>query len=200
MDESLDKFLYMRGADAIEQYEGYFQYLYEIVELNGYSGRYRCLLRVMHETMFYNPIERDKNRMNDVYDLLREPYNETVDIYEMMVPNHYEPSVLEVLIALCVRLIDMIGDDNEYRLDVPELFWELVLNMCLLYFDDTEFEYNGDSADCEVRHRLNDFVLRTYAPDGTDGGAFPVLETRLDMRKTELWYQAMEYFNVFYPV
>lgn len=63
-----------------------------------------------------------------------------------------------------------------------EWFWDMIVNLGLDRMDDWGFDY--DSFDETMERLLN----RKYDKNGY-GGLFYIEGTRIDMRKTEIWYQ-----------
>ena len=139
------------------------------------------LLRKLHKTEFVWTISGDDNRAEDGKELRRE------FIFQAEIPDNPEwrlvigCSVLEMLIAFARRA--------EFQTDesAPLWFWEFLSNLGLDGFSDQkgmEEEY--------VDLVLEDFIWRTYSPDG-EGGMFPIRNPSSDQREVEIWYQFCEY-------
>ena len=126
----------------------------------------------------------DKNRAGDGKALTERYVRETESISSFFdVPC----SVLEMMIALCIRLETHILYNPEDNSHVRWLFWEMIRSLDLNNMDDENFN--------EVQASICIFSMleHTYRPDGK-GGLFTVPGSK-DMREKEIWYQAMEWIN-----
>lgn len=105
-------------------------------------------------------------------------------------------SVLEMLVALAIRMEDILHVPNEpSKVDV--WFWEFIDNLELDVFKDRD-RYQDEKALANSR-KLDMFMSRTYHPDGR-GGLFPLKRPETDQRNVEIWYQMMSYLNENYPL
>jgi hypothetical protein len=89
--------------------------------------------------------------------------------------------VLEMLIAFA-RRAEFETEDQVYV-----WFWEFLRNLGL---DECSDQKGFD--DEYVSLVLEDLVWRTYSPNG-NGGLFPIVDSHLDQRGIEIWYQFCEY-------
>jgi len=145
------------------------------------ESTYWNLFRKLHKTEFVWMMSGDDNRAEDGKELRRE------FILMAEVPDDPEwrlvvgCSVLEMLIAFARRA--------EFQTDDPAhiWFWEFLTNLGL----DTFSDQNGFEEDF-VDLVLEDFIWRTYSPDG-NGGLFPIQNPSTDQRQVEIWYQFVEY-------
>lgn len=172
----------------------YFDWMYSLV-CNKYSKlSYRKLLRFLHSIEFTYIICRDKNRamdgINFRYHFGRENgySNETIDEY---LDTKSRPcSILEMMIALAVRIEDQFMDDYSFGNRTGQWFWNMIVNLGLGNMCDNRFdlEYSEDV--------ISRFLKRQYSPNG-EGGLFVLKSPPEDMRDIEIWYQAMWYLNEF---
>lgn len=92
-----------------------------------------------------------------------------------------EATVLEVLVALCVRLEhDILGEPgNEH----PERwFWEMIKN----------FGITEDTSEHDIYEIIDNWMEGNYGEDGS-GGPFVLHEYDFDVRELGLWDQAQHY-------
>lgn len=190
--------------------EKYFHYLKSLVGRFGIMFDHERLLRNMHGVYFHNVVELDKNRMSDVYNYLREPIfsgeldDEGFDEIDVKEIGMMLPTVLEVLIAMSIRVIDYIGEDNEYGLSVSRFFWEMLDNLewskysdswfdCVDHFatDDNDPTVSGDGI---VKQNILKFIMRERNFEG-----YPIPENR-SPKTMDLWEQIMLYITYKYPV
>jgi hypothetical protein len=144
------------------------------------SDTYWELLRKLHRTEFVWTISGDDNRSEDGKEL------RTEFILQADIPDDPEwritigCSVLEMLIAFARRA------EFQDQTPTPTWFWEFLTNLGL----DEQTDHNFNSEYVEMV--LDDFIWRTYNPDGT-GGLFPIKNPSGDQRQIEIWYQFGEY-------
>lgn len=67
-------------------------------------------------------------------------------------------------------------------------FRQMLQSMGLAKFTDGYFD------EAEAEKIVDDFLERRYSPNGS-GGLFTTYSKSEDMRKLEIWYQAMKHFN-----
>lgn len=155
--------------------DDYYDWLLDRVGFNkrGYSK----LMSTLFDIQFEYKIDQDENRVKDAMDLWFE--------YTDMSHRNYNVSVLEVLIALAVRI------DYEYLMDEdgPEMiFWEMCCNLELDRYSDRHF--NEDA----VKSIVNSWMRRDFDNDG-EGSIFPLNRTNQDQRRVEIWSQMQEYLS-----
>jgi len=127
--------------------------------------------------------KRDKNRLEDGLDL-RHRFDPDYTPDEL----NRDPSVLEVMIALAFRIEETIMDNPEAGDRTAQWFWGMVTNMGLGgMFDDN---YSEEYVDWAITRMLE----RKYEPDGK-GGLFRVRNNPRDLRKVEIWDQALWYLD-----
>ena len=147
---------------------------------------YSQLMKRLHDTPFIYILERDGNRADDGINLREEFYREKdmdVGVYD----HRDDCSVLEMLVALAIRITDeYIGDPDENH---PEwIFWEMIRNLGLNDFDD--WQYDSKRVDMILNH----WMYRDFSYDGR-GSIFPVKDPRRNQRSIEIWSQMNEYLS-----
>lgn len=147
--------------------------------------RHQILLEQLINTPYEWSVPNDDNRLEDGLNV-RYEFLEShgLDISEGA---DISCSVLEMLIALCRRLVFQAEGT------VEEWFWELMTNLDLEQFDDEYYEFE-DNATHEVDDILQNFIQRRYAWNG-QGGLFPLRHSRRDQSKIEVWYQMADYLH-----
>lgn len=98
-------------------------------------------------------------------------------------------SILEMLIALAMRMENDIMYNPEEGDRTAQWFWEMLVNMGLGAQSDRNYEPTY------VNSCIERFIRREYDADGGNGGIFTVNNPRRDLRTVELWYQAMWYLS-----
>lgn len=149
---------------------------------NPYKGPYSLLLNYLFDKEFIwdHSIETDANRASDGTNLRWLYSNDTGDDYQIDKP----ASVLEVMLALSIRVESMISNPREQH---PEhWFWVMIDNLGLQQMTDPLF--SKDQVDETVTNWMN----RSYDSSGR-GGAFPLAYSKDDQRMTPMWEQIFEY-------
>lgn len=143
---------------------------------------YWSLLGQLHTKSFRWFVGNDENRNEDGV-LLREEYRDTFDLEEEPDQPDFPASILEVFIALSRRVAyESYGTPAEW-------FWLFIENLGLKQYVDAGYTPHAAEA---VDIALEIFLDRRYNRDGV-GGIFPLNSTRIDQRKTEIWYQSQQY-------
>lgn len=153
------------------------------------NKKYNRLFHILHEIPFVYVLERDGNRSDDGIEL-RDDY----DILEEY-KNYFEEfmnrdcSVLEMLIALAIRVDDdIIGDPAEEH---PEKFFlEMIENLGLDVFWGNAYMFD----DQKVEKILDKWMYRRFNKNGR-GSPFPVKNDKRDQRELEIWDQVNSYIN-----
>ena len=96
-------------------------------------------------------------------------------------------SILEMLIALAIRMEQDIMHNSEEGDRTEQWFWEMIINMGL----GSQNDHNYDPA--YVNSCIERFIRREYDADGGNGGIFVLQNPRRDLKYVEIWYQAMWY-------
>lgn len=166
----------------------YFDWMYSLVF--GKNRSYRKLLVRLHEIPFRYSIPMDGNREADGINLryrfgYENGYADYIIADEL---DHKKCSVLEMMIALCIRCEEQIMDDPEVGNRTGKWFFNMLKNLGLHDMDDRHFE-----ADYIDRIMLI-FLNRKYQANGR-GGLFTVHTHQCDMRSIEIWYQMCWYLD-----
>lgn len=165
--------------------ELYFDWM---VKLCGGEKR-RKLLGLLDSISFTYIIPLDANRYEDGIDLrYRFAYERGIPEKEIHSTIDRRPcSVLEMMVALAVRCEETIMSDPEYGDRTNVWFNEMLksLGFDWMYDDNFRREYCVD--------HIYRFLNRDYKPSG-EGGLF-ALNDGHDLRKIEIWYQAMWYLT-----
>lgn len=176
-------------------YEGYFNWLYDIVCHDRFSNEvsYRRLLSYLYHTNFRYTIRRDENRAHDGVDLRLRYYddvhNSGGDVFWIERYLDGPPcNVLEMMIALAIRCEEDIMDDPRIGDRTSQWFWEMIVNLGVGSMTDDRFDERY------VEEVIETFLNRKYEPDGR-GGLFTVRNCDTDLRKVEIWYQLCWYLN-----
>ena len=170
----------------------YFEWMYQLVCDDGYSKglSYRKLLYLLHDTDFTYTIAMDSNRYEDGIDL-RYRFGNEHGYPDSMIARYLDNrpcSVLEMIIALAIRLEEHIMDDPDIGNRTGQWFWDMIVSLGLGSMDDSKFD-KAHAIDV-IRRFLN----RDYGRDGK-GGLFTIEHCRYDMRDIEIWYQANWYLD-----
>ena len=181
----------MRNSNVIA--ENYYIWLLNFIDCRDYSTYdYSKLLDKLFNTEFYSKIDYDDNRIMDGFDLrnrFAEEENEHVYYLAEELPEYC--SVLEMMIALALRIENEIMSDDKYGDRTSLWFWMMVENLGLAD------SYNRRYDDNYVTDILEKFLDRKYDFDGK-GGLFWVKNwDSFDLRGTEIWYQAQYFLHNF---
>lgn len=152
---------------------------------------YTKLLTLLNETPFTYILPRDENRYSDGIGL-RYRFGREADIHEAVIAtfvDRYECSVLEMLIALCLRCEESIMSNERYGDRTGQWFWNMLVNLGLGKMTDDHFDIQ------EARAIVSRFLNREYGPNG-EGGIVRLYDHG-DLRNIEIWYQVMWYLNEF---
>lgn len=166
----------------------YFDWMYNLVCEGDMS--YRKLFKVLHDVDFTYMIDMDGNRFDDGIDL-RYRFGSEQGYSERTVARYLDNrpcSVLEMIVALAIRLEEHIMSDPEIGDRTKKWFWLMIYNLELTEMDDDAF--NEDY----VVNVIERFLNREYGRDGK-GGLFRIEQCKYDLREVEIWYQANWYLN-----
>lgn len=178
----------------------------------------RELCRLLFETDFYWSgvrkdgtkweISEDEIRAKDALEI-RKKYAEEVghdagksdrDIDRIWKSIHGKCSVLELIYSLCLRLDQMVNEDEEPGKMVGLFFKILIHNLALDDYDDEDFDHRGDDIRGVWKGRIKTFLNREYFESGCNGGLFPLHEWKddgvwKDQKTVGLWYQMNTWLN-----
>lgn len=173
-----------------ELIENYFHWLCQLVDEDEYSDdspRHE-LLRLLQQTPFTYILPMDANRFDEGVNL-RYRFGAESGVDSRVIASQLDDrpcSVLEMMVALCVRCEEQIMCNTDIGNRTGKWFNDMLENLGL-----TEVDENSEE---EVTDILERFMNREYEPDG-QGGLFTLAQKRHDMRTAEIWYQAMWYFD-----
>lgn len=175
-----------------ELFNEYFEWLTRPLQQIKSEQKYDLLLRRLHTIDFLWSVPNDDNRGLDGVQL-REDFidKSNLDIYCWSLLLNRPCTVLEMLIALSIRIEDIMDDMGESS-NPDGWFWEMIQNLGLLYYTDEYFYRLGGPM--EVPKIVGVMLSRGYGRDGR-GGLFPLRRPNLDQRKVELWYQMNAYLH-----
>lgn len=177
--------------------ELYFDWLCSFVYDNRYYNdlSYRRLLEYLHLRVFYDINPRDANRAEDGI-ALRYRFAREKGISEPVIASELDISscsILEMMIALCIRIEDNMMDDPTVGNRTGQWFWEMISSLGLNGMTDRNFDINY------TNRVLSDFLERRYEPNGR-GGLFTIQNPKQDQRMVEIWYQMQAYLiEVLFP-
>lgn len=170
----------------------YFEWMYNLVinDRDVKNLSYRKLLYFLHRTEFTYKLKRDGNRAVDGIDFryrfgLENGYSEEA-IKENL--DTRPCSVLEMMVALAFRIEEAIMNDNNYGDRTGQWFWSMIISLGLGTMCDARFDRKY------VEDVIFDFLNRKYKRNG-EGGLFTLNNCDADLRRTEIWYQAMWFLD-----
>lgn len=160
----------------------YYYWLLGLID-EGNCRYYNDILNLLYDTEFYSICDNDSNREEDgLY--LRYTFLNKMDDELLYLDGPC--SVLEMMVALAVRIEDEIMYDPDIGDRTGKWFWIMMGNLGLTDFTDDDFDENS------AGKIIKNFLDRKYCTDGK-GGLFRVRKKNINMRRTEIWYQ-MNYF------
>lgn len=170
----------------------YFEWIYNLV--NRSNGKrslsYRKLLFLLHGEEFTYTMAMDGNRYDDGINL-RYRFADESGYADVVVAKYLDDcpcSILEMMVALAIRLEENIMADPVIGDRTSEWFWVMISNLGLIDMDDGNFNcYHAASI-------IKRFLNRDYAPNG-EGGLFVLADCKYDLRDVEIWYQANWYLD-----
>lgn len=172
--------------------EKYFDWLCKIV-LGNYQVKgvsYNRLIQYLYSREFTYSISMDGNRYEDGINL-RYRFGDENGYSDAEVNATLDDrpcSVLEMMIALCLRCEEHIIGEDSYGDRTGQWFWGMILNLGLSSMTDQKYDQYY------VKAVVDRFLDRKYEPNGK-GGLFTIRRPKYDMRDAEIWYQAMWYLN-----
>lgn len=178
--------------------EEYFSWLLGLVA-NRKPG-YRKLCLFLHEKIFRWSVYNDDNRCEDGRKLRERFIAETHQDESHLEVRYFlkgDCSVLEVLIALAIRMNDLMFDLDHQEDHTSKWFMEMLHNLGIDRFTDTISPYDrlDPVSEAKVDDILEIFMDRMYESDGR-GGLFPLRRrVHKDQTKVEIWYQLMSWLD-----
>lgn len=170
----------------------YFDWLYGLVsdwpELKKRS--YKKLLYCLYTIDFEYLLPMDANRYDDGIEL-RYKFGKERNIDQRKIASELDNkpcSILEMMIALAIRMEDDVMDNPEEDNRTAEWFWVMIDSLGL--YDQDDILYCRDI----IGRKMKKFNDRLYGPNGK-GGLFTIPDCSEDLRDVEIWCQAMWWLN-----
>ena len=162
----------------------YFDYLVDIV---GGDHGYSMALRRLFIYSFEYYVDGDDNRAADGVDLRFDfaCSDEEIDWIFASMPE--DCTVLEMMVALAVRVENDIMYNPDFGDRTSEWFWIMFENLGLNKYPDEQYDEEAVDGIIDI------LVQRRYRRNGI-GGLFYVTDPKIDMREVEIWYQMNYYF------
>ena len=168
----------------------YFDWMYQFVVDGRYSNKsYRKLFSKLYDTEFWYTIPMDGNRAEDGVDL-RYRFGHEYGIDDRMIASLIDDrpcSVLEMMLALAIRVEENLMGDPDVGDRTSEWFWDMLESLGIDSMDDSRFDISY------VDYILDRFLRRQYHSNG-EGGLFTVEDAR-NMQNMEIWYQMNFYLS-----
>lgn len=169
----------------------YFEWMYKIVCPKKVVGHlsYRRLCQALYDYDFSYIMPMDSNRYEDGIDL-RYKFGFDENIPRPIIADAIDCkpcSVLEMMIALAIRCENLM-EDIDIGDRTSKWFLGMIENLELSHMTDENFDRDY------VRERIDILLNRDYERDGS-GGLFTIKKHSRDMRRVDIWYQAMWYLN-----
>ena len=166
----------------------YFRWLLSKLDRSQVKKYSSLLMHLFKQTfMEHESVPMDVNRARDGV-ALRKYFINSDDRYDDNVLEsikYDDCSWLEMLIALAERIDDQIMFDMNVGNRTNYWFWLIIDQMRLSEYNENNYIYE------KVREILRNLELRKYKNGGKDG----IFRCKKDVRKVEIWYQMMEWFN-----
>lgn len=170
----------------------YFDWLCSFVYNDRYFKRlsFKRLLEYLDLRTFYYVLPMDDNRAKDGIALrYRFGQEKGIDDREIAtVLDIRDCSILELMVALSIRIEENIMSDPEVGDRTGQWFWVMITSLGLGSMNDSNFDI------AKVNDILYKFLERKYLPDGR-GGLFALEHPDADMRDVEIWYQMHKYLG-----
>lgn len=183
----------MRNKPVVSDY---FHWLSEIAIPNKVTREwYSKLLDKLHSTIFRYSIPRDRNRVEDGIDLrwryacevTRNDAERTRIVNQLYIQGGM-CTVLELMVALAMRIDETIMDDPTYGDRTSQWFWNMVTSLGLNQMVDEQYD------DEYATMVLDRFMDHKYDQDGR-GGLFTIENCDRNIRTAEIWYQLCWYID-----
>ena len=170
---------------------GYFDWMTSLVIPDVRErSEYSRLLASLDDNVFYFTIPLDENRYIDGM-ALRNRFAYENGINEDYILQEFDNkrcSMLEMLVALSLRIEEQIMEDSDIGNRIGVWFFEMIKSLNLFHMTDDNFDPGW------VRYRLDVLLNHKYDYNG-DGGLFKVNRPRQDLRSVEIWYQMVWYLD-----
>lgn len=157
----------------------------------GQDRSYDSLLKFLYFKPFVYTIRMDENRAEDGVELRYLFGSRNGISFEDIstgLDSGRDCSMLEMMVGLALRCESQIMIDMEEG-EQPERWFSIMIQNLGLG-SQTNDRFDPDQAE----YIVDRFLAHQYSYNG-DGSLFSVCKPRHDMRKTDLWYQAMWYLT-----
>lgn len=154
---------------------------------------YSLLLRCLYEREFTWIVDRDVNRAEDGC-ILRTRFEAESGMPCDAEWIDWPCSVLEMMLALSIRVDDQIMYDISSGERVSDWFWEMATWMDLTNLYDEAWRKRPQHCMNIANERIDKMLDREYSDDGK-GGLMPCMEDISEWRTAEIWVQANRYFG-----
>ena len=169
----------------------YFEWLYRYVDNDRFHKKisYRKMIRYLFDEPFRWTIPKDENRALDGIGLRRR-YAIELGFDDDYFKDYLDGpcSVLEVIIALALRIEETIMDDPTIGDRTSQWIWIMLGSLGLESMTDDRFDIDL------VQWTIDQFLDRNFDPDGK-GSLFRIPNCRFDLRGTEIWIQMLWYLD-----
>ena len=163
----------------------YFEWICKKIDAEGSKANFSQLLQQLHSIEFTYILLKDSNRAEDGLSL-RYRFGYETGLPDVLLEGPC--SVLEMMVALCIRAEETIMDDPEIGDRTGQWFWGMIINLGLGYMDNARFDISY------VNEVISKFLTRNYEPSGK-GGLFTIKGCPYDLRNVEIWYQLNWYLD-----
>lgn len=170
--------------------DAYFEWMYQLVFPDPNDISYRRLCMYLNNITFYPRLPMDENRAQDGEDLRYRFGYECQHIHpEIGALLDCRPcSVLEMMVALSLRMEEDIMTNPAMGNRQPQWFYEMLQSLGLADMTDDLFDRQ------KVMTIIRRFMDGEYEPNGK-GGLFTIPSCGRDLRTVEIWYQMNWYLN-----
>ena len=177
----------MRIEDKVKS--DYFNWMYDMMCKGRFAKEitYRHLFEFLNDAEFMYFVPHDENRAEDGI-ALRYKFCVTHNCEDLEYCLDGPCSVLEMMVALAIRIEERIMSDPDKGDRTAQWFWGMMTSLGLSSMCD--YNYN----EWLVNDVITRFLNREYDPDGK-GGLFTINGWNRDAREAEIWHQLMAYLN-----
>lgn len=169
----------------------YLMWMYDIVCGEKYvNTTYYTLFEKLYNIEFTYILPMDSCRAEDGIDL-RYRFGRDAKFSEGLIASYLDDhpcSVLEMMVALAIRVEEHIMTDDDMGNRVGQWFWTMIVNLGLGSMDDSRYN------EVVVEDSVQRFMNREIERDGT-GGLFKITDPTRDMRSADIWYQMCWYLD-----
>jgi len=181
----------LRKNSELHIVDAYFRWLCGTVGIGEQFGnRKETFAKSLHAKSFRAIIANDDNRAVDGQKLREQFADATLDEDCRCLDG--ECTMLEMLVALALRMAFIVPTNRMPKALVPSLFARMVANLGLERFEDDDPHI--DRKINRNNEAMEKWLNRQYTSMGV-GGLFPLKVAREDQRRTEIWYQMMAYID-----